>query len=63
MKKVIDFIKDSIEEMRSKVSWSKFSELQSSSMLVLVASLIFAIIIGAIDFVFDNGMTLVYETF
>ena len=61
MKKVIDFIKESIEEMKSKVSWPKYSELQSSSLLVLVASLIFALLIGLIDFLFKNGVGAIYN--
>jgi preprotein translocase subunit SecE len=61
--KLKKFIVDSIDELRNKVSWPKFSELQSSSVLVLVASLIFAVIIGAIDFVFDNIMTWFYNEF
>ena len=63
MKKVIDFIKESIEEMKSKVSWPKYSELQSSSLLVLVASLIFALLIGLIDFLFKNGVGAIYTNF
>ncbi|MDO1450318.1 preprotein translocase subunit SecE [Rhodocytophaga aerolata] len=63
MEKFTAFIKDSIEEIRTKVSWPKFSELQSSSTLVLVASLIFALIIGVIDFGFENAMTWFYQSF
>jgi preprotein translocase subunit SecE len=63
MKKVIDFVKESIEEMKSKVSWPKYSELQSSSLLVLVASLIFALLIGLIDFLFKNGVGAIYNNF
>jgi preprotein translocase subunit SecE len=61
--KLKKFILESIEELRNKVTWPKFNELQSSSVLVLVASLIFALIIGAIDFVFDNIMTWFYNEF
>jgi preprotein translocase subunit SecE len=61
--KLKKFIADSIDELRNKVSWPKYNELQSSSVLVLVASMIFAIIIGAIDFVFDNIMTWFYNEF
>jgi preprotein translocase subunit SecE len=61
--KLKKFIVDSIEELRNKVAWPKFSELQSSSILVLVASVIFALVIGAIDFVFDNIMTWFYNEF
>jgi preprotein translocase subunit SecE len=63
MNKIIDFVKESIEEMKSKVSWPKFSELQSSSILVLIASIIFAMFIGVIDYLFKNGMSIVYSIF
>jgi preprotein translocase subunit SecE len=61
--KLKKFVVESVDELRNKVTWPKFSELQSSSVLVLVASLIFAIIIGAIDFVFDNIMGWFYNEF
>ena len=61
--KLKKFILESIDELRNKVTWPKFNELQSSSVLVLVASLIFAIVIGAIDFVFDNIMGWFYNEF
>ena len=44
MKKVVDFIKGSFDELINKVSWPKYGELQSSAMLVLVATLIFALL-------------------
>ena len=61
--KLKKFIVESIDELRNKVTWPKYRELQSSSVLVLVASLIFAIIIGAIDFVFDNVLGWFYNEF
>ena len=63
MNKVKDYILDSIDEIRSKVTWPKFSELQSSAILVLVASLIFAIVIGAIDISFKEALTRFYKNF
>ncbi|MGK7395935.1 MAG: preprotein translocase subunit SecE [Candidatus Cyclobacteriaceae bacterium M3_2C_046] len=50
--KLKSFVLDSYNELRNKVSWPKYSELQNSSILVLVASLIFALIIGLIDLAF-----------
>ena len=61
--KLKKFITDSVEELRFKVTWPKFIDLQNSSVLVLVASLIFAVIIGLIDLVFDNIMTWFYNEF
>jgi len=63
MKKVIDFVKESGTEMMENVTWSKLPELQSSSVLVLVGTLIFALLIGLFDLVFDNGLTAIYESF
>ncbi|MBC7921834.1 MAG: preprotein translocase subunit SecE [Ferruginibacter sp.] len=63
MNKVITFLKDSVEEIRTKVTWPKYNELQKSSTLVLVASFIFAIVVGLVDFVFQNGMTWFYGSF
>ncbi len=63
MNKLITFIKESKNEMVNKVSWPKYVELQSSSVLVLVASLIFALIIGVIDLAFDETMIWYYNAF
>ena len=46
------FIIESYLELKNKVSWPKYNELQSSSVLVLIASLIFALIIGLFDLSF-----------
>jgi preprotein translocase subunit SecE len=63
LRKIRAYILDSIDELRNKVTWPKYRDLQNSSVLVLVASLIFALLIGAIDFVFDNIMTWFYDNF
>ena len=63
MQKLIAFIKESIVEMRDKVSWPKYKDLQNSSVLVLVASVIFAVMIGIIDFAFDNALSWFYGAF
>ncbi|PIB36446.1 preprotein translocase subunit SecE [Reichenbachiella sp. 5M10] len=61
MTKLINFFKESYDEMAHKVTWSKYSELQSSSVLVLVASLIFALFIGLIDISFENLLDWYYH--
>jgi len=63
MNKVIEFFSSSVDEMTTKVAWPKYSELQSSTILVLVASLIFALVIALIDFLFKNGMSSIYNYF
>ena len=61
MSKVINFFKESYGELTHKVSWSKYGDLQNSAVLVLVASLIFALMIGAIDYAFENLMEFIYQ--
>ena len=61
MQKLKQFVLDSVEEMRHKVSWPKYSDLQSSSILVLIASIIFALMIGLFDYVFETALEWFYE--
>jgi preprotein translocase subunit SecE len=63
MKKIKQYIIESYDELRHKVSWPKYNDLQSSSVLVLVASIIFAVIIGLIDMAFDKILTWYYNAF
>ena len=63
MEKVKTYIGESWDEIKNKVTWSKYSELQGSAILVLVASAIFAVVIGAIDWVFKTGLAWFYREF
>ena len=63
MQKLKKFVLDSVDEMKNKVTWPKYDELQSSSILVLVASLIFALVIWVIDLSFENTMGWFYDNF
>lgn len=63
MAKIKSYITESVDEMRHKVTWPKYNELQNSSILVLVASLIFALMIGLFDLVFENALEWFYSQF
>jgi preprotein translocase subunit SecE len=60
MDKVTQYIKDSYTEMKENVTWSTYDELQKSTVVVLVASLTFAVFIGLMDFAFKKLMTVLY---
>jgi preprotein translocase subunit SecE len=47
--KVVSYIKDSYEELVHKVSWPTWSELQSSAIVVSIASLIIALVVYLMD--------------
>ncbi|MCK6616526.1 MAG: preprotein translocase subunit SecE [Cyclobacteriaceae bacterium] len=63
MQKLTTYIAESWDEVKNKVSWSSFKELQGSAILVLVASTIFALVIGGIDWVFKTGLEWFYREF
>ena len=55
------YIKDSYKELVEKVSWPSFASLQSSTLVVMVASLIFALIVLAMDMSFEGLMGGIYK--
>jgi preprotein translocase subunit SecE len=63
MANLVEFVKGSVDELKTKVTWPSYNDLQSSAALVLVASLIIAIIIGIMDLGFENVMTWFYRNF
>ncbi len=63
MERLTTYITESWDEIKNKVTWSKYSELQGSAVLVLVASSIFALVIGAIDWMFKTGLQFFYTEF
>jgi preprotein translocase subunit SecE len=63
MEKIRSYVAESWKEITTKVTWSKYSELQGSAILVLIASTIFAVVIGAIDWVFKSGLEWFYKEF
>ena len=60
MSKFINYLKESYVEMTKKVSWPTWDKLQNSAIVVMVASVIFALLIFGIDFVIEAAMKLIY---
>ncbi len=61
--KIKTYLQDSYNELIHKVSWPTWSELQRSAVIVMVASLIFAVIVFIMDFSFRNLMDFIYSMF
>jgi len=61
--KVVNYVKESYDELMHKVSWPTWSELQGSAIVVSVASLIIAVIVFAMDEVFRNILLQFYKLF
>jgi preprotein translocase subunit SecE len=63
MDKKTSYFRDIVEEMRYKVTWPSFEELQKSAGLVLIGSLVFAAVVGLMDIVFKTGLEAFYNSF
>ena len=63
MEKLNLFLKETFDEVRYRVTWPSFTELQKSSALVLLGSLIFAVVVGLMDYVFDGTLEYFYRQF
>ncbi|MBD2714411.1 preprotein translocase subunit SecE [Microvirga sp. STR05] len=63
MDKKPNYFRDTVEEMRYKVTWPSLEELQKSAGLVLIGSLVFAAVVGLMDVVFKTGLEAFYNSF
>ncbi|MDE5423770.1 preprotein translocase subunit SecE [Ancylomarina sp. DW003] len=61
--KLVNYIKDVYNELTQKVSWPSWSELQSSAIVVMIASAIIATAISVMDLGFKSLMDTVYSMF
>ncbi len=59
-KKLLTDIEESYNELVHKVSWPTKSELANSTVMVMVASIVIALIILIMDQVINYGMHLIY---
>ena len=55
MNKVTNYFKESYKELMEKVTWPSWSELQQSTVIVLVATLLITVLVYVMD-VFSNGI-------
>ena len=55
------YIKDSYKELVEKVSWPSFTQKQRTTIVVKIASVIFALIVLVMDIAFENLMSGIYR--
>ena len=60
---LVENVKESYNELVHKVSWPTRKELAQSSVIVLIASIILALIVWFMDWCFESIMTFVYGLF
>jgi len=60
MKKLIQFFKDSVAELK-KVVWPSRADVASSTKVVIVSTFIFAVVLGVVDFLLLTGMDVLFR--
>ena len=60
MRRFINYVKESYAELTKKGTWPTWDKLQNSAVVVMVASVILALLILAIDFCIQHLMTFIY---
>ena len=63
MSKMISYLKEAFSELLNKVTWPSWADLQNSSIVVAIATLIIAFIIYLLDTTFSNVLDLYYSFF
>ncbi len=60
---LINYIKDSFEELRNKVSWISWEEAQKSTVVVAGFTVLFALAVFAVDKAFQEVLTEYFKLF
>ncbi len=61
MEKLKLYIRESYDELMHKVTWPTWTQLQSNTLAVIVASAILALIIMLMDMAFNMVMDILYK--
>ena len=60
MRKFINYLKEAFVELTKKTTWPTWEKLQSSALLVMVTTIILAIALFVVDYIFQHLMTAIY---
>ena len=63
MNKITTYFRESYKELIEKVSWPTWAQLQQSTVIVLVATLLITIIVAVMDIASSSLLKLIYSFF
>ncbi len=63
MTKIANYFRDSYKELLEKVSWPTWTQLQQSTMIVLVATLVITAFVSLVDFLAGGALKFIYKLF
>ena len=58
---MFNYVKESYNELVHTVAWPSFPQLKNSTVVVMVASVIFALVVLLMDISFENIMAGIYK--
>ncbi|HEX7903220.1 MAG TPA: preprotein translocase subunit SecE [Chitinophagaceae bacterium] len=61
MNKIGNYFRDSYKELMEKVTWPTWAQLQQSTMIVLVATLVITALVSLMDFAAGGVLKQVYK--
>lgn len=61
MSKLTNYIAETKNELVNKVSWPTWTELQGSAVVVMISSVIIALVVFGMDFIFEILMKQAYD--
>ncbi|NII27524.1 preprotein translocase subunit SecE [Pseudoflavitalea sp. X16] len=63
MNKVTTYFQESYKELVEKVTWPTWAQLQQSTMIVLVATLLITALVWVMDLAAQTGLNFIYSLF
>ncbi len=63
MNKIGTYFRESYKELIEKVSWPSWTQLQQSTVIVLVATLLITFVVGVMDIISSSLLKLIYSFF
>ena len=61
MNKVATYFKESWHELMDKVTWPSWPQLQQSTVIVLVATVIITLVVWGMDVIAQSGLNFIYS--
>jgi preprotein translocase subunit SecE len=63
MNKISTYFRESYKELVEKVTWPSWAQLQQSTVIVLVATLVITLVVGVMDIASSTVLKFIYSLF
>jgi preprotein translocase subunit SecE len=63
MNKITTYFRESYKELMEKVTWPTWNQLQQSTMIVIVATLVITALVWVMDFATNGALSFIYNIF